>query len=408
LCENATGILQLGAGTGVVTFSAFLPAAMRLRLLTAVFLQIATACVAEAHPLLQNAMWVVVGTDRVRVALNVSLREIAVAQLPGPGSGDEASEEIEAATQREGGYLLSHLTLSSGGRTLAGAVVKVTPPAFIAGSPEETVYQYELEYPLSGGPPAQLTFRQDMLREFIYSPGQPWDVSYLVRLKRSDGADITTALLRANAATLIATGFGATAESVRSDAWRTAREYTGHGIMHILTGYDHLLFVGALVIATMSIWEMVKVIAAFTLAHTLTLVLSVLNIFRLPPWVVEPVIAASIVFVAVENILSPGRTHGWLRLGVAFGFGLVHGLGFAGGLLEAMAGLRRSGLAVALLSFGLGVEIGHQVVVLPLFGVLRLGQLKWQEAFRGPVLRYGSIVISMAGVYYFINAIAAG
>lgn len=353
-------------------------------------------------------MWVVFAPDRVRVALNVSLREIAVAQHLTPVAEDTYdSDDLESAAKHEGEYILGHLALTADGRTLTGSVVKTTPPAILGTSAEQTYYQYELEYPLTTAPPVRVSFRQEMLREFSYSPGQPWDVNYVVRLKRHDATEITTGLLRGQATTDFPTGFGEPSATVRIDAWRTAREYTQHGIMHILTGYDHLLFVSALVLATMSFWEMVKVIAAFTLAHTFTLVLSVLNILRLPPWIVEPVIAASIVFVAVENIIWPNRTHGWLRLGVAFGFGLVHGLGFAGGLLDAMEGLPRLGLGVALLSFSVGVEIGHQVVVLPLFGALRLGQLKWNGAFRDPLLRYGSIVISLAGLYYFVHAVRA-
>ena len=81
--------------------------------------------------------------------------------------------------------------------------------------------------------------------------------------------------------------------------------------MQILTGYDHLLFVSALVVATLSFWEFVKVIAAFTLAHTITLALSVFDIFRLPPGIVQPVIALNIVFVSLENILRPQRAQGW-------------------------------------------------------------------------------------------------
>jgi hypothetical protein len=90
---------------------------------------------------------------------------------------------------------------------------------------------------------------------------------------------------------------------------------------------------------------------------------------------------------------------------VAFGFGLVHGLGFAGGLLEAMEGLPRIGTWIALAAFSLGVEIGHQVVVLPLFGALALGRCRLQENFTRPALRYGSIFISLCGAYYFCVAV---
>ena len=87
--------------------------------------------------------------------------------------------------------------------------------------------------------------------------------------------------------------------------------YALHGIEHILTGYDHLLFITALVLAAGSFWDLVKVVTAFTLAHTITLTLSVLNIVTLRSAIVEPMIAASIICVAVQNIFWPERSSGW-------------------------------------------------------------------------------------------------
>jgi hypothetical protein len=175
--------------------------------------------------------------------------------------------------------------------------------------------------------------------------------------------------------------------------------------MHILTGYDHLLFVSALVIAALSFWEMAKVIAAFTLAHTLTLALSVFNIVRLPSSLVEPVIAASIVFVAVENIVRPSRAHSRARLMVAFGFGLIHGLGFAGGLLDSMEGLPSIGIWVALAAFSIGVELGHQVVVLPLFAIMSAGRKNGASGFQAAAQRYASALIACFGAYYLVIAL---
>ncbi len=235
------------------------------------------------------------------------------------------------------------------------------------------------------------------------------DVNYVVRLKRSGSDDVDSGLLREQQSTDFSTGWEASsaeaAPVAKTDHWSTFREYFWHGVMHILTGWDHLLFVSALVIATMNFWEMVKVIAAFTLAHTITLTLSVFDILRLPSWIVEPVIALSIIFVAVENIFWPRHAHSWLRLGVAFGFGLIHGLGFAGGLLDAMEGLPRIGIWVALAAFSLGVEVGHQAVVLPLFGALALGRKRLHENFTRPALRYGSVIISLCGAYYLCVAV---
>jgi hypothetical protein len=283
----------------------------------------------------------------------------------------------------------------------------VTPPIAYS-SVDKTLLQFELEYPFSGPPPASVTFRHDMLHEFPYAPGQQWDVSYVARVKREGSDEVSSWLLRQNQPSELLTGWTVSAaplEPPASQGWRTFREYLEHGVVHILTGYDHLLFVSALVLATLSFWEMVKVIAAFTAAHTLTLALSVFDIVRLPPWIVEPVIALSIVFVALENVLAPRRAHSRIRLAIAFGFGLIHGLGFAGGLLEAMEGLPAIGIWIALAAFSLGVEIGHQVVVLPLFGLLSLGRKELRESFQRGAVRYGSVLISLCGAYYLFVSV---
>jgi hydrogenase/urease accessory protein HupE len=189
------------------------------------------------------------------------------------------------------------------------------------------------------------------------------------------------------------------------DRWRMIREYTQHGIMHILTGYDHLLFMAALVLAVSSVLDLVKVVTAFTVAHTVTLTLSVLNVVRLPSHIVEPVIAASIVFVAAQNFFFPSQTRGWSRLLVAFGFGLFHGLGFAGGLLDTMEGLPGLAIATAIVAFSIGVEIGHQAVALPLF--LGMKALRNKPATTTPLAvgRYASVAVCFAGMYYLVAAL---
>jgi hydrogenase/urease accessory protein HupE len=143
-----------------------------------------------------------------------------------------------------------------------------------------------------------------------------------------------------------------------------------HGIHHILTGYDHLLFISALVLAATTFWNLIKVVTAFTVAHTITLTLAAFNLVSLPQGVVEPLISASIVIVALQNLFWPARARGWGRLGAAFFFGLFHGLGFAGGLLEAMREMQTGTMLLAILAFSIGIELGHQMVVLPLFAIL--------------------------------------
>jgi hypothetical protein len=359
---------------------------------------------ATAHPLLQNSMWVVFGPDGARVAVNVSEKEILVAQkLPLDAETPYSREDLETAAKRNSDYIANHLSLFVNGQALAGRVVTVNPPPLIGGDVEQTLFQYELEFPWKGTAPGRVTFQHDMLKEFHYAAGQPWDVSYVMRLKRSDRDDVSTGLLRSQTPQEFATGWSEGQTAMASGI--PFGEYLRHGVMHILTGYDHLLFVSALVLVTLSFWEMFKVIAAFTLAHTITLAVSTLTGFALPGIVVEPIIAGSIVVVALQNVFAPRRSRGTLRLVIAFVFGLVHGLGFAGGLRDAMGDLGIHAMVVALIAFSIGVEIGHQVVVLPLFGLLKLGEWKLSPAFRSGVLRYGSIMISIAGAYYLFAAL---
>jgi hydrogenase/urease accessory protein HupE len=379
---------------------------LRLIVFTALILAARSAL---GHPLLQNAMWVQFEPTRIRVAVNVSVRELAVAHDLAARDDNFDSVALGAAAEKHSAYVAEHLSVIADGRTLTAKVAHVTDPPIVS-EPEKTYYQYELDYPLDGPPPARITITQDMLREWPYAVGTPWDVSYLVRYKRSDTNEISTAILPREKPTDFQTGWKtanapSASQPTQSDTWRTFGDYFRYGVLHILTGWDHLLFISALVIATMNLWEMVKVVAAFTVAHTITLTLSVFDIFRLPSWVVEPMIAASIIFVAVENILWPRRAHSSLRLAVAFGFGLIHGLGFAGGLLEAMGGLPRIGIWVALGAFSLGVEIGHQIVVLPLFGTLAIGRQHYRESFMRPASHYGSMLISLCGAYYLCVAL---
>ena len=142
--------------------------------------------------------------------------------------------------------------------------------------------------------------------------------------------------------------------------WQVVEVYTGLGIEHILLGFDHLLFVFALLLIIKSKGRLLGAITAFTFAHSITLTLASLNLVKLPLPPVEAVIALSIVFLAVEIIHAqkgrPGIAENspWL---VAFIFGLLHGFGFAGALAEI--GLPENALPLALLFFNVGVELGQ-------------------------------------------------
>jgi hydrogenase/urease accessory protein HupE len=143
-------------------------------------------------------------------------------------------------------------------------------------------------------------------------------------------------------------------------ALEVARTYSVLGVEHILTGIDHLLFVLALIIITRGGWKLVKTVTAFTISHSISLTAATLGFVHVPPLPVEAVIALSIVFVAAEIIHMRRGLVGitarapWV---VALSFGLIHGLGFAGGLSDA--GLPAGHIPTALLFFSIGVEVGH-------------------------------------------------
>jgi hydrogenase/urease accessory protein HupE len=169
------------------------------------------------------------------------------------------------------------------------------------------------------------------------------------------------------------------------------------GVEHILLGFDHLAFLFALLIAGGKAREAVKIITSFTVAHSITLGLATMDVVKIPPGVVEPLIAASIIYVGLENIFRREIKRRWL---LTFAFGLVHGFGFASALGELGVGTGLRAVA-PLLSFNLGVEIGQIAIaalVLPL-----IWKLRRQPQF---VIRYVpacSIMIALAGGYWLIE-----
>lgn len=186
-------------------------------------------------------------------------------------------------------------------------------------------------------------------------------------------------------------------------AAQVAKTYLLIGIEHILAGYDHLLFVIALVLLLDGLWVVAKAVTAFTVAHSVTLIGSTLGLFWLPQDPVESVIALSIVFLAVEIAKKePGAPRlseraPWV---VAFLFGLLHGFGFAGALKEV--GLPEGEVPMALLTFNLGVEFGQLAVVaatLALLGALR----RWLHAYQTQTIRLATMAIGITASFWLIE-----
>ena len=173
------------------------------------------------------------------------------------------------------------------------------------------------------------------------------------------------------------------------------------GVEHILTGYDHLLFLVALLLRGGRLVSVLKIITAFTVAHSITLALAVLGLVTIPDRIVEPVIAASIVWVALENLLL--RTAPSQRWLVSFLFGLVHGFGFASAI-DTLA-LPRARLALALLGFNLGVEAGQALVVALLLPLLLWMRRSMWEPW---MVRVASLAVVLVGTAWLVQRLFYG
>jgi hypothetical protein len=191
----------------------------------------------------------------------------------------------------------------------------------------------------------------------------------------------------------------------------TIKTYISFGTQHIFTGFDHILFVIGLILAGGKLRQLFKIITAFTIAHSITLTLAVLNIFAPSAKVVEPLIALSIVCIGVDNIFNfkqenadgtvEGQVKDWRPM-FAFGFGLIHGFGFASVLQEF--GLPRTQLIPSLISFNGGVEIGQAIIVIFITPLLVLIAKK-SAILRKKVTIIGSVIIGFAGLFWFLQRI---
>ena len=188
---------------------------------------------------------------------------------------------------------------------------------------------------------------------------------------------------------------------IRQDASGRGPGFFRLGVEHILTGYDHLLFLVALLLRGGRLLSLLKIITAFTVAHSITLAVAALGVVTIPDRIVEPAITASIVWVALENLLfrnAPSQR--WL---VSFLFGLVHGFGFATAI-EPLA-LPRGRLALALLGFNLGVEAGQALVV-----ALLLPLLLWMRgsAWEPRTVQAASLAVGAVGCAWLVERLILG
>src|SRR4051812_7213503 len=263
----------------------------RLHRLPALVALLCLACgyVARAHPIADNALDIVIHPDKVVIDARITGEQVMVVE--GNGTSPPPVPFWPELPRSHGRYVLQHLLVKADDKPLTGRVddPPAADPAPPTTRPDVPTITFRLVYPLAS-PPGVVRIEQSFLREYPL-----WTAACVVRVRQSNQPNFETALLTRERTVEFGcdwSGGAATQPAVAAThtevrVWPTLLEYGRHGVHHILTGYDHLLFVTALLLAATRLWDLVKVVTAFTLAHTITLTLSTLNLVTLSEHVVE-------------------------------------------------------------------------------------------------------------------------
>ena len=361
--------------------------------LTALAMLLASA--ASAHKPSDSYISLVVGEQRVMGRWDIALRDLEHAiGLDRDGNGAVTWGEVKARHGDIAAYALARLELSS-----AGSVCATSPVEHLVDEHSDGAYAV-LRF--IGDCPAAID-ALDVKYNFLF------DLDPLHRgLGQVQSGDLTqTSVFSPGERTWhVRTG--------SADLGHQFAIYLREGVWHIWIGLDHILFLLCLLLPaarrgqdeqepsqrSAPLWiEVVQVVTSFTVAHSITLSLAALGILSLPSRLVESGIAASVVFAALNNIRPMVTRRLWL---IAFGFGLVHGLGFASVLADLA--LPRHTLLLALLGFNLGVEVGQLVLVALFFGLVwasRRLDVTWPQ-WAAPVP--ASLIAIVAGVWFIERA----
>lgn len=252
----------------------------------------------------------------------------------------------------------------------------------------DTAY-FSLVYP--GTPSSSLIIKSNLMDKLSRGHREYF------KLTNAAGGTIAERLLDANNTTAEVSAGELSAALGR---WHTFKQFLLLGIEHILLGFDHLCFLVALLLVATTLGSVVKIVTSFTIAHSITLALAALDLVSLSPSIVEPMIAVSIVYVGLENIWRQGKEieGRWL---LTFAFGLIHGFGFAAVLKELNIGAGGSGVAVPLLSFNVGVELGQLAIAALVWPLLQW--LRKRPGLTTKLVPVGSLLVAIAGGYWLIE-----
>lgn len=323
---------------------------------------------------------------QIRGQWDIALRDLENAVgLDADGDGAITWGELRARHADIASYALARLELRA-----AGAACRLEPLAQLVDEHSDGAYTV-LRFAAHCAP----TVHGEI--ELAYSLFADTDPTHRGLLRARLGGGTVTAVLGPDRPRLIL-GTGGRSR------WEQFSDYSIEGVWHIWTGFDHLLFLLSLLLPavlaasrfTPVLWEVFKVVTAFTVAHSITLALAALALVDLPSRLVESAIAVSVLLAALNNLRPVVQRGRWL---VAFAFGLVHGFGFATVLAEL--GLPRDALAIALVGFNLGVEAGQLVVVSAFLPAAYLLRRTW--FYRRMVLVGGSALIAVIAALWLVE-----
>ena len=351
----------------------------RRRFLIGLCLALAAAAPALAHP--SPFSYVDVRANGRDIELTVVLHEFDVAHDLGL---QDSSRLLEAAElSRHAGALATllqdRLQVWVGGTRLGAEWSAPTP------LPDRQAIQVRVRCRATA-PPPEITIAA---RLFPYDPVH----QTFVNVYEGDAVVLQAILSRDREQVIFFPG-------TRQGTLAVVKRFLASGIHHILIGPDHLLFLVGLLLLGGSLRRLVLVVSAFTVAHSITLSLAVLRFVSPPPWLVEPAIALSIVYVGADNLTVRGGRD--VRPWIAFAFGLIHGFGFASVLREM--DLPARALGWSLLSFNLGVEVGQIAVVIVVAAALSAIRARSPETGRRLAIG-GSVVVIAAGAFWFVQRV---
>ena len=349
------------------------------------------ALVARAHDPGLSTATVRLGPEQLEAVLVFSMidtREIIEIDLNHDGqlSKEELSQGA-AALQKMAGQALE---VAFDGQT-------VQPDAARCRFDEADNATVYLSYPVK-------TFTNLVVRSKWLALMQPGHRQFF-SLQNLNGDVLAERLLSANSDSVTVDMNAAPSPGSRSArGWSSFTQFLLMGVKHIWTGYDHLLFLFGLLIVTRDFPSSVKIITCFTIAHSLTLAVATLDLIKMRTEWVEPMIAATIVYVGIENIWRHGHPKGrWL---LTFAFGLIHGFGFASALRERGVGQNGDGIALPLISFNLGVEVGQ--IVIAALALPLIWKLSSIENFSRRWVPAASIIVALLGTYWFVQRVWFG